>query len=87
MTTDLTRYWLKFDPPIAMSGLGVGVTAYSLDDALGLLRAELQVADIQSPSIVRENVGFDELDQGHVVPNMHPFSERGVWYPKLSSFH
>jgi hypothetical protein len=86
VSTLLNSYWLKFDPPVAMSPIGVGVTAYSIDDAMGLLAAELR-KDVLKPVAVIENVAMADLDQGHVVPNMHPITARGVWFPKLSAFH
>jgi hypothetical protein len=30
---------------------------------------------------VIENVAIEDLDQGHVVPNMKPHILWGVWYP------
>ena len=83
MTSLLNRYWLTFDPPLAVSRLGVGVTAYSLEDALSLLSAKLPHQNLGEPATAAENFEFSELDQGHVVPNMHPITERGVWFPML----
>jgi hypothetical protein len=29
-----------------------------------------------------QDVDVQSLDQGHVIPNMHPPNWRGIWYPK-----
>jgi hypothetical protein len=75
----LTRYWF-----CTADGLCVGVTARTLNDAHELLAfartvtgAEYAVVDVQ------ENVDVRTLDQEHVVPNMGPASNRGVWFPAL----
>ena len=35
---------------------------------------------------VIENIQFKDLDQNHVVPNMGPITERGIWYPNLLGY-
>jgi hypothetical protein len=60
--------------------LGIGVTAYSREDALTLIREIGWEIDLNAATVI-ENVRFDDLDQGHVVPNMGPMTFRGVWYP------
>ena len=69
-------------------GSQFGVTAYSIDDAKLLLKEQYFKGifrQIEIPQIkkVTENIRFQDLDQNHVVPNMGPISERGVWYPNL----
>ena len=84
----LTAYWFEFE------GWGIGsyagVTAYSLDDAKYLLKKQFfeGLLKIETPQIkkVIENVQFKDLDQNHIVPNMGPITERGVWYPDLFPF-
>lgn len=81
----LIAYWFEFE------GWGIGsyagVTAYSLDDAKNLLKKQFfeGLLKIETPQInkVVENVQFKDLDQNHIVPNMGPITERGVWYPNL----
>jgi hypothetical protein len=75
--TLLTRYWFK-----TKTGLGFGVTAFSLEDAKALVaeRARELQREYEILEIV-ENVDIRELDQGHVVPNMNPPNLRGVWFP------
>jgi hypothetical protein len=62
-----------------------GVTAYSLEDALALVRQELWRTDEPLPSIreVIEDVDVSTLDPGHVLPNMGPPIWRGVWFPNF----
>jgi len=75
----LHRYWFK-----TRVGYGLGVTAYSIEDArhlidevVGPLGLDREVLDI----IV--DVDVRELDQGHVIPNMGPPNFRGVWFPNI----
>jgi hypothetical protein len=89
----LRKFWLRFAmspgevsryPSWAGLGLGCGVTAYSLDDARGVLREALFRGD-PLPEIEEaiEDVDVGDLDQGRVVPNMGLAHERGVWFPRL----
>ena len=79
----LTRFWLKFSPlPYNPLNLGCGVTAYSYDDAISLLRRRV-FKDEELPTIVSviENVDVSTLDQRHVIPNMGVCVDRGIWFP------
>lgn len=75
----LTRYWFRTE-----KGFGVGVTAYSLDDAKDLIATESFVSEEKILAVI-ENVDIRDLDQGHVIPNMGPPNVRGIWYPNLCS--
>jgi len=81
----LHRYWLRFDDPrrdMFGLGLGCGVTAFTLDDAVALL--EQQVFRGPLPFRIKEStedVDVQTLDQGHVIPNMLPPHGRGIWFP------
>ena len=84
----LTAYWIEFEGWGMGSQSQFGVTAYSLDDAKFLLRKpffEGIFGDKEIPQIKKltENIQFKDLDQYHIVPNMGPITERGVWYPNL----
>jgi hypothetical protein len=84
---ELTRYWFEFDwterEPPAGARLGCGVTAYTYDDALNLLRDQLfEGGDLPPVAHVREDVDVTTLDQGHVIPNMRPPNWRGIWFPQ-----
>jgi hypothetical protein len=85
VTIKLRRYWLEFNvaPHPAMK-IGVGVTAWNLDDARTLVTsaAVSKVAHVE-PSRVVEDVDLRELDQSHVLPNaVVATSVRGIWYPQ-----
>jgi hypothetical protein len=81
----LRRYWFAFKAfphPTALN-LGCGVTAYSYEDALHLLRERVFPAS-DLPEIVDFKVDVDvtRLDSNHVVPNLGLVVDRGVWFPQ-----
>ena len=78
----LMAYWIE--SPFPHAPLGFGVTAWSLDDALGLIRDfdyGHYLPDDLAGVRVTEGVTVGELDQPHVVANMGPIAVRGMWYP------
>ena len=79
----LTIFWIELDSYLKQ----VGVTAYSLEDAKRLLKEKAFPRE-ELPRIIKitENIQFKDLDQNHVVPNMGPITERGVWYPNLLNY-
>jgi hypothetical protein len=83
--TLLHRFWFKFSPikPYDPSALGYGVTAYTYDDAISILKDTVfQNRDLPEVQSVIEDVDISTLDQKHVIPNMEPPVWRGVWFPK-----
>jgi hypothetical protein len=79
----LTKYWLEFSAPTNY-GLGIGVTAYSVEDAESLLSKRL-FANGQVPAFRPRVVkSLNELEQNHVLPNIGLIQFRGIWFPKLS---
>ena len=85
MNNLLTAYWIECE------GWGLasqfGVTAYSSVDAKFFLKKLLfNKTDMTAIKNVIENIQFKDLDQNHVVPNMGPITERGVWYPNLLGY-
>lgn len=79
----LKRYWFVFErssKPTILNA-GCGVTAYSYDDAICILRERL--FDGVSPTILesQENIDISTLDQKHVIPNMGSILARGIWFP------
>jgi hypothetical protein len=81
------RFWFEFAIDSAFNfppgiGYGCGVTAIDLDDAIKIMKRKI-LADIRMPTISRivEDVNIRTLDQGHVIPNMHPPVYRGIWFP------
>lgn len=79
MNVKLRRFWFR-----TATGLGIGVTAYTEQEATQLARSAAEEHDLNFDvlEIIRD-VDIRTLDWGHVIPNMHPPSLRGVWFPKL----
>lgn len=83
----LQKFWIQFERMEGLSflNLGCGVTGHSREDAIDL--AQRCLADLSPgsdlPKVLRvvEDIKFDELEQGHVAPNIGDMSIRGVWYP------
>ena len=79
----LVRFWFPFARLAGPSPLnrGCGVTAYSRDDGIEILKSTVFVGRTM-PHVVSvvENVDISTLDPGHVIPNMAPPDIRGVWY-------
>jgi len=85
----LQRFWFSFSPegPGASHRLGCGVTAYSREDARGILQGTVfQGREMPAIAEVIEDVDILALDPKHVRPNMETPTWRGVWFPKGFSF-
>lgn len=81
----LTAFWIN--SPFPHGPLGFGVTAWSVDDALGIIRAlgyGQYLPDDLAGVHVAEGVTVAELDQPHVIGKMGPIVVRGMWYPFLT---
>jgi hypothetical protein len=76
----LRRFW--FETAVKLSCIGIGVTAYSREDAERLIRAEENLKHYELVSVV-DDVDIRSLDQDHIVPNIGPVNFRGIWYPNL----
>jgi hypothetical protein len=76
----LISFWIQ--SPDAGPLDAYGVTAYSLSDALRILREfGVELPDDISSFKVVEGIRVSDLDQNHIVPNIGPIVVRGVWYP------
>ena len=62
---------------------GFGVTAWSKDDAIALIRTAGFTIDADL-AIINPNVWPHEVDYTHVARNAGPAVFRGVWYPCLN---
>lgn len=79
---NLETYWVSFprDPNLPF---GIGVTAYSEDDAFALIKQQgfdewyAEALEVH----VKSGVTVEDLDDKNVVPNIGPMHFRGVWYP------
>ncbi len=78
MATLLRRFWFP-----GRGCLGVGVTAFTKDEACTLAERAAAVVGWQLEGPVVEDVDIRTLDQQHVIPNMAACSEHGVWFPAL----
>jgi hypothetical protein len=65
--------------------MGAGVTAFDVEDARGLLGAQV-FTDCPVPPIRRvvEDVDAGTLDPWLVLENMLPPTDRGVWFPAMN---
>jgi hypothetical protein len=82
------RFWIEFNidsvflfPPGI--GTGCGVTAFDLEDAIKLMNEKIFILT-PVPEIIKaiEDININELDQGHVIPNMLSPHSRGIWFPR-----
>ena len=76
--TLLTAYWVVPEEQRNVP-FGIGVTARSREDALGLI-GEVGWPLDAARATVREHVRFEDLEP-YVVQHMGPMVVRGVWYP------
>ena len=81
------RFWIEFELENnrtypAGIGYGCGVSAIDYRDAIEILKRKMFIKT-EMPKIKRHipNVDINELDQGHVIPNMKPPNYRGIWFP------
>ncbi len=80
MPPDLIPFWISFpdDPDFSM---GLGVTAWSREDAYRLLEEQGYDFHVRARRVeVRDAISVSDLAE-HVRPNMGPIVVRGVWYP------
>ena len=80
-----TKFWFTFKSPPKFNplGIGCGVTAYSYEDALQILKEKL-FPSTGTLEVSEALSDFDMrlLDGGHVLPNMENAFQRGIWFPK-----
>lgn len=78
----LTAYWI--DGPDPKGPLGYGVTAFSLTDAVEIVRrAGYQLPDEASALQIRADVKPADIEHRYVREHMGPIVVRGLWYPFL----
>jgi hypothetical protein len=81
----LHKFWFRFEtlPKSTAINLGCGVTAYSRDDALILLRKYVFGPNGPPPIIeFIEDVDLDQIEQKHARPSIGDTSRRGIWFPQ-----
>jgi hypothetical protein len=82
--TGLTAYWIE--PASPHGPLGIGVTAWSIDDALRIasrLGYGIWLPDDRSQVRFTTDVQVHTLDP-YVRRHMGPIVVRGLWYPFIS---
>ncbi len=84
-TPTLETSWIEF-PQDENFVLGIGVTAYSQDDAMSLIKERGIEHWLVGASEMKITAGvrINDLDQRNVVPNIGPLQLRGVWYPCMN---
>jgi hypothetical protein len=80
----LIHYWLK--PPRPHGPLGFGVTAFSLDDAIRIIRWNGYSFPERLDGVeVRAGITFEELTTldhaNYITTHLGPMAARGLWYP------
>ena len=78
----LHRFWFSFEDPSPFSiwGAGCGVTAYSHDDAVQILKDRVFQQSLPACSVIAD-IDVSTLDENHVRPNIGLVTQRGVWFP------
>ena len=82
---ELIAFWIT--SPVPHAPVGFGVTARSLNEAVGLIRASGYgrfLPDDLAGVRVTERFTVADLEWLHVVSNMGPIALRGIWYPFVS---
>lgn len=77
----MTPYLITTNKFSTIEGIQFGVTAHNEQDALRLFKEAfgtdyeyLGIAIIES---------IEDLDEGHIRPNMGNFFHYGIWYPRM----
>lgn len=80
----LKRYWFTFEKlqqPTPLN-LGCGVTAFSKEEAIELLKKRVfKNDDLPLVTQCAENIDISTLESNHVRPNMGNPIFHGVWFP------
>ena len=83
MTARLHRYWFRFEKESLRMGLGCGVTAWTEEDAVALMRdGPFRGKPLPRVASVTVDVDVRTLDKSHIVPNIGSPNRRGVWFPQ-----
>ena len=81
----LTKYWFEFDTADSLLRYGIGITAYSYEDAINIMQAELfKNQSMLAIKTYIEDFDVRTLDANHILPNIGPVNIRGIWYPLIS---
>ena len=80
---EMRPYWLDVEQSATPMGsnLGVGITAYSEDDARTIFANEFGGG--RAVLAIRVIRTIDDIEQNHVRPNMGNLLVRGIWWPAI----
>jgi len=80
-TPALETFWITF-PQDQNLVFGIGVTAYSEEDAFALIKERGVDKWFENAHEIKisQRVRIEDLDQSNVAPNIGPLQLRGVWY-------
>jgi hypothetical protein len=78
----LRRFWFSFEglPSFSILRVGCGVTAYTYDDAVQILKDRVFEQQSLPACSVVEDIDVGALDE-RIRPNMGVVTQRGVWFP------
>lgn len=84
---ELHRYWIRFADGATLEygflKLGCGVTAWTEDDAIWLLRqCVFEGENLPEIGEILADIDVRDLEANHVRPNIGAVSLRGVWFPR-----
>jgi hypothetical protein len=80
--TGLRTFWITFPKETGCSfPFGAGVTAWSEEDAIQLLKERGIDVHRAREFVVKPDVTIADLDPSNVVRYMGPIVVRGVWFP------
>jgi hypothetical protein len=80
MADPLTSFWIL--PQGAALGAGFGVTAFSEDDAVRLIReAGYELPPDRDSLQITSGILPHEIDEKHIALGSGPSVVRGLWYP------
>ena len=76
----LNWYWADFGglPPYSNLSKGAGLTAFSEEDAIGILKQTFETTVVG----IRKLSSLRDITDAHIVPNMGNQMLRGIWFPK-----
>lgn len=78
----LHRYLIHFTPANDEHlATPIGVTAFSIDDALSIIRDDWHLDRDPTPIGVDEDVDLSSIPDGYWKAPVGPTSIRGIWYP------
>lgn len=65
----------------AMRGINFGITAHDEEDAVRIFKESFG-CDYET-LMIQKIESIEDLDPGHIRPNMGNFFQYGVWYPRI----